>query len=406
MATNLPPDVLFNPLAQFDAVATEIVQTFELLIAQLIARRDALLHKLSQLREDYITMETTLKATIQELKFTRQQLERMDLKVNTSNPFHPKASELYQQTLDNLLILTKLPYPIFQCPTLQTLQNITLDLGDVLIREIPDYSMKTEPTLTGGKKGKMYGFGISIDEANKLIYLCEREDARILVMSFEGKFITRFGQRVLKSPNGIAVTEEDIFVSDMGHHSLFQFHKKSRKLKNKTGTKGREDGELNNPIGLSIDTNGDAFVADCMNHRISIFSKALQFKMCFGAKQLRYPQDVRLTKECVVVLDFEPSCIHTYSRNGTLLTSCISHGTDEGCMLYIPHFLCLDPAGNMFISESHVIKIFSKSGQYIHTIGKRGHKKGEFDYLLGDSVSQLGTIFVLSGNPNYPLQCF
>ena len=53
--TNLP----FNNLKQFDTVSTQILQTFQTLINQLIARRDALLHKLSQLREDYTNKETT-----------------------------------------------------------------------------------------------------------------------------------------------------------------------------------------------------------------------------------------------------------------------------------------------------------------------------------------------------------
>ena len=86
MATNLPPNVPLNPFAQFDAVAIKIVQTFDPLIAQLIARRDALLLELSQLREDYATKETTRKAAIRELKLTRQQLQFMSLKVNTNPP--------------------------------------------------------------------------------------------------------------------------------------------------------------------------------------------------------------------------------------------------------------------------------------------------------------------------------
>ena len=46
MATNEPTNLPFNNLKQFD-VSTQILQTFQTLINQLIARRDALLHKLS-----------------------------------------------------------------------------------------------------------------------------------------------------------------------------------------------------------------------------------------------------------------------------------------------------------------------------------------------------------------------
>ena len=41
MATNMPMNEPINEFARFDIVATDIVNTFELLIVQLTARRDA-----------------------------------------------------------------------------------------------------------------------------------------------------------------------------------------------------------------------------------------------------------------------------------------------------------------------------------------------------------------------------
>ena len=278
--------------------------------------------------------------------------------------------------------------------------------------EVPDYSKKLNPTLTAGKKGKgvneLDAIGLSIDETNELIYIADCGNSRVQVVSFKGKFVASFGQEVLKSPWGIAVTGEDILVTDIALHSLFLFDRKSMKFKKRTGTKGEEEGELNMPIGLCIDTNGDVFVADCLNSRISIFSKALEFKNLFGTGQLRLPQDVKLTNECVVVLDRSQKCIHFFSRNGTLLSSCISQGEGQDCSVEYPWFFCLDPAENIIISDtdSHAIKIFSKSGQRIHTIGKEGNGKGEFIGSCGICISQLGTIFVVSGNPNYSMQCF
>ena len=412
MATNLQTNAPINPFAQFDAVATKILQTFDPLIGQLIARRDALLRKLSQLREDYATKETTRKAAIQELETTRQQLQQMSLKVNKNIPIHQKATELYQQGLEDLVTPTRLPIPLFSCPTLQTLWTLVSEFGEVSEWEVPDYSKKLNPTVTAGKKGKgvneLEATGLSIDETNELIYLADNNNSRVQVVSFEGKFVTSFGQEVFKRPCGIAVTGEDILVTDTSHHSLFLFDKKSMKLKNRNGTKGKEEGQLHNPCGLSIDTNGDVFVADCLNNRISIFSKALEFKNWFGTEQLDLPLDVKLTNECVVVLDWSQSCINFFSRNGTLLSSCISLGGGQNCSVEYPWFFCLDPAENIIISDTdrHAIKIFSKSGQRIHTIGKEGNRKGEFINPYGICISQLGTIFVVSDNPNYSMQCF
>ena len=412
MATNLPPNLPLSPLAHFDTVAIEISETFDPLIAQLIARRDALLYELFQLREDYTNKETTRQAAIQELEQTRQQLELMSLKVNTNIPIHQKATEVYQQGLQDQLTPTQVPYPLLLSPTLQMLQIIISEFGELFVREIPDYSMKLEPTLTAGKFGKgvdeLGAAGLSTDEANKLIYIADYANSRIQVVSFEGEFMRSFGQQILKLPYGIAVAEEDIFVTDNGPYSLYQFHKKDMSLKNRTGTRGKEEGQLNGPSGISIDTNGDVFVADTLNHRISMFSRALKFKKCIGTKQLYYPQDVELTKECVVVLDWSPFCIHLYSREGHFISSCISQGKGQNCLVYKPACFCLDPAENFIISDTsnHAIKIFSKCGNHIHTIGKEGDNIGEFVHPCGICISHFGTIFVVSRNPNYSLQFF
>ena len=51
MATNIEAAV--NEFAQFDRVATQIMNTFEPLIRQLIARRDALLRELEAMKKNY-----------------------------------------------------------------------------------------------------------------------------------------------------------------------------------------------------------------------------------------------------------------------------------------------------------------------------------------------------------------
>ena len=67
MATNEPMVAEVNEFEQFDLVATQILNTFEPLIQQLIARRDALLRKLQDMKVDYLRKESTRKAAREEL---------------------------------------------------------------------------------------------------------------------------------------------------------------------------------------------------------------------------------------------------------------------------------------------------------------------------------------------------
>ena len=391
MATNEPTNLPFNNFQQFDTVATQILQTFQTLVNQLIARRDALLYRLSQLREDYTNKETTRLEAIQELEKIRKQLEEMSLKVNKNIPIHQQATQLYQEGLDDLQTPTKLAYPLFQCETLTTLQSAVSEFGDILEWEIPNYSLKKEPILTAGKKGQgkneLVAEGLFFDENTQQIYIADYENNRGQVMSLQREFITSFGQDVLMKPWGISVNKDHIFVTVRGHHSLFKFCKDTLELLN--STKGSEELQLLGPKGLCI-ADGDVFVADCFNHRIVIFSTNLQFKYRFGTHELDFPLDVKLTPDCVVVLDRSPKCVHLFSRDGDYLSSCISQGKEQISLVCNPWFFCLDLSGNIVISDCdhHCLKIFTQSGEFIHSIGREGNKKGEFIKPRGIAISK------------------
>ena len=412
MATNLPTNEPTNPMTQFDTVATQIHQTFDPLIAQLIGRRDTILLKLSQLRQDYTDKETTRRAAIEELERTQQQMMEMSLKVNINLPIHQQATALYKPGLKQLETPTKLPYPIIICPQLQELQSIISEFGEVREWEVPDYSLKKEPVLTAGKWGngdnELNAAGIAIEENNELIFIADWGKSRVQIASFEGQFMTRFGQDTLERPWGITVSIEHVFITDAGLQVVLQFDRKSYELVVRTGTQGSEDGQFNSPRGLCIDYN-DVLVADSGNNRVSVFSKDLLFISNIGFGHLKDPRDIKLTPDSVVVvLDRSPKCVHYYSKNGHLLSSCIYRREGPDCLVYRPTFLCLDLAGNIIISDrgNHRIRILSQSEQLIHTIGREGTGIGEFMYPFGICISKLGTIFVLSQNPNFSMQCF
>ena len=413
MATNIPTIVPTNPMAQFDTVATRIHQIFDPLIAQLIARRDALLLELTQLGEDYSNKETTRRAAIQEIETAQQQMQMLNLKVNINIPVHQQAADAYKQGLQQLETATQLPCPHFTCPTLHKLESLIAEFGEVIEWEVPDYSLKREPVLTAGKFGtgvnELKASGLAIDESTELIYLADYDNKRVQIVSFKGDFIKRFGQDKLSRPYGIAITSDHIYVTDIRLHALFQFNKNSFQLLNRTGTKGQTDRQLDGPTGLCTDHSGDVFVADSANNRVCIFSHNLQYKSKLGIGQLNNPNDVKLTHDCqVVVLDKSPECVHFYSRDGHLLSSCVSQGEGPEYLVSNPFFLCMDPAGNIMITDygTHSIKIISKHGHLMHTLGKEGHGIGELMRPFGISVSKSGIIFVVSFNINFSIQCF
>ena len=361
----------------------------------------------------YSNQETTRRAAIQEIETAQQQMLMLSLKVNINTPTHQQAADAFERGLQQLETPTKLPCPYFTCPTLHKLESLIAEFGEVIEWEVPDYSLKRKPVLTAGKQGtgskELNASGLANDESNELIYIADNGNKRVQIVSFKGNFIKRFGQDKLKAPCGIAITSEHIYVTDIGLHALFQFNKNSFQLLNRTGTKGQTDAQFDTPTGLCTDYSGDVFVADCGNNRVCIFSRDLKFISKLGIGQLTYPQDVKLTPDYqVVVLDESPECVHFYYRDGHLLSSCVSRGEGLDCFVSKPFFLCIDPAGNIIISDwgTHSIKIISKSGNLMHKIGKEGNGIGEFVRPFGISVSKSGVIFVVSDNANFSIQCF
>ena len=408
MATNQPTTVTDNEFQLFDCVATRIMSTFDLLRDQLTARRDALLNALQIMKENYISKETTRKASITELETIIQQMQELSVKVNTNLEIHRNAIEGYRRKIKEHQTPTKHPCPLFSCPTLAQLETQIAEFGD--LKEGVDYSLKKEPVIAVGQRGKanneLNAVDLALDELNQLIYIADWDNSRVQVVSFDGNFLKRFGQGILKRPFGIAVTEDNVFVTDFNLHALFQFSKKDCQLKRRTGTRGGREGQLDYPRGLCIDSNGDVFVADSSNHRVSVFSRDFKFLNCLTTQHLENPRDVKVTQDSVVVLDRSPNCLHFFSRNGDLLRSCVTQG-DDG-MVNRPRFFCLDTAGNILITDCtrNSIKVLSPSGQLIYTIGKEGHGRGELYQPFGICVTQLGIIFVVSENRNFGLQSF
>ena len=410
MATNEPMVAEVNEFEQFDLVAKQILNTFEPLIQQLIARRDALLRKLQDMKEDYLRKESTRKAAREELLATQLHLQELSLKVNENKQYHQQATDIYKERIQQLETPTKLPLPFLSCPTLNELRTAISEFGEVKECKL-DYSLKKQPVLAVGKRGSAdnelyHPAGLALDEVNQLIYIADCYNSRIQVVSFEGKFLKRFGQDILKEPWGIAVTADNVFVTDCDLHALLQFRKNDCKLVKRTGTEGAGEGQLDDPRGLCSDYNGDVYVADCGNHRVSVFSKQLQFVKCLASQQLKSPVDVKVTPDSVVILDRSPNCIHFYSRSGDLLRSCVTQGKDG--TVCDPWFFCLDVAGNILIADTyrHDVKILSPSGHLIHVIGKEGQGRGEFVCPYGICVSETGIVFVVSWNENFGLQSF
>lgn len=129
--------------------------------------------------------------------------------------------------------------------------------------------------------------GITIGD-DGLIYVADTWNHIVIVLDQNGNIVRQLGQRAVLTdigdgsdpatspglffgPRGVAVTENEIYVTDTGNERVQVFSKDGTFLR-AFGGFGTASGELQEPTGIAIGPDGNVYVADSGNGRISIFT--------------------------------------------------------------------------------------------------------------------------------------
>ena len=154
------------------------------------------------------------------------------------------------------------------------------------------------------------------------------------------------------------------------------------------------------PTGLTIDeSNGNIYVSDYINNCIQILSQDFRFISQFGKDTLKYPHDVKLSKEYIFVLDGSNPCLHLFNYNHILQKSAVSRG--NGMEVVNPYYFFIDQTDNIIISDSgsDSIHIFNEEFQLIHEISVS-------PIPMGITVDKRGRVIVVCQAENNCLQIY
>ena len=235
------------------------------------------------------------------------------------------------------------------------------------------YREKINPVKKFGTKGKAkgelnYPIGLTLYR-NESIYIADTGNSRIQIFSTAGKFVAEFGKEQLNRPDSIALNDKWVFVSDYYHNAVFKF-----KITDKQYVCQSAKGELNYPLGITVDTSGEVLVADYNNNRIAILNSELKLVREIGKDKLKQPRDVKINKNNIFVADNnEINNIHIFTKSGDINRSFIK--LDKGTFLI--HF-CFDLYNNIIVSDcsSMSIQIYTINGELIHKIVCKSYTRG------------------------------
>ena len=209
-------------------------------------------------------------------------------------------------------------------------------------------------------------------------------------------------------PHGIALHRDNIYVTDIIRHAVFHFRMEQqiRHVATLGWGEGSSGEQLNNPQGLTVSTDGDVFVTDCDNHRVQILDPSLRFKRHVTHQSMKYPRDVELTRDEMYVLCQDSPCVLMFSHAGEMRRSLVTRG--RGMQVSNAMFFFLDAQQNLFISDrgAHSVKIFSKDGICLHTVGQEGHGRGMLYHPTGVALTKDLNLVIVSHNDNFSLQIF
>ena len=380
---------VFNVDAKLEALKLEILRTFDELSRNLVAHRDNLLSRLARIKEGH-DRNVELEEAINQLRISKDNF----LATMTSNLVGASLDAI-KERLDgdietkvaNKVVVENLEFVEFRCFSGKIRKAIE---ETDLIELVREYVGRENPVIKRCKSGRGNGEfsiprGISIDIIKNEVFIADRSNSRIQVLTTEGEYLRSFGTDHLKEPRGICVSQDGVFVTDAAIACLSRFSLAGQFI-NKTGSRGTTPGCFSGIAGLCYEA-GLVYVCDCNMQRIKVFDLNLKFVKEFGYGEIKYPTDITIYSDTLHILSQDQNTIYCYNRDGTYLKKIELIGQEHQMTLAL--FFTTDKKGNFIITDqsSNEIRIFSPNGVLKHILG-RGH----LPFLAGITLDNTNNI--------------
>jgi DNA-binding beta-propeller fold protein YncE len=307
--------------------------------------------------------------------------------------------------------------------------------GNVIETKAPGGSSVTvsppEFSLAFGKEGSGNGLfkhptDVATDGSGN-VWVNDRENGRVQKFSASGSFIGAYGSKgsgayQFEGAWDIAVnqTTGNVYVGDSGNNRIDELNSSGAfvetigwgvsdgktelevcKSSCKYGLPGSGNGQLNYPLGITIDSHGDILVADDNNSRVEEFSEAGAYLSQFGSKgtgngQFTEPDGLAISEGEIYVVDHGNKRVEEFSPNGAYLNQFGSEGSGTG-QFKEPTEIAVNPNNpDIYVADESENRVeeFSPAGKFLAEFGMWGTGPGQFQGSAGLAVNAGGDIYV------------
>ena len=234
---------------------------------------------------------------------------------------------------------------------------------------------------------------VVVDSGNKCVVVLDNE-LNFLTVIGEGN-----GDSTFERPDGVAVTDNVIAVTDHGSNQVKKFSLQGEFL-SVIGCKGTDNGQFQQPRGLTFNTNKLLYVVDKGNRRIQVFQQDDKFAFSFGNQgsgpgRLQWPIVIRIDpNNNTLVTDRRANCIHQFTWLGDYIQTI-------NCFASYIYAFAISPTGYFIVGhrgDNDKIRVHSPTYQFMTEFGNIGSEKGEFDGIMGMAISLSGIVYVVEWN--------
>ena len=221
------------------------------------------------------------------------------------------------------------------------------DCSQVVTHEGNEFGWLTDVTVTPNDEI------VIVDNGNKCVVVL---DIKLNLLKVIGQ---GSGNSRLVYPDGVAVTDNVIAVSDWDSHQVKKYSLQG-KLLSVIGSYGNKNGQFNHPMGLAFNNNKLLYVVDSDNYRVQVFQQDDSFAFSFGSKgsnpgQFQYPARIAIDpNNNVLVTDYSANCINIFTDKGQFIQTinCDS-----------PWAITISPTGYLITDHNDIIRVIQFSLQ-------------------------------------------
>lgn len=194
--------------------------------------------------------------------------------------------------------------------------------------------------------------GIAIDSDGR-VYVSDSQRGEILVLDDDHSALFVIKERLVR-PTGVAISGNQLYVTDTGQHKVLVFDRKGKFLR-EFGVRGSGSGELNFPVHIAA--RDTLYIVDAMNHRVQMFDLQGKAISSFGgignaAGSFANPKSLAVDSDRnLYVTDALLDCFQIFDRSGQLLLVVGSNGTADGEFMS-PSGIAVDVNDNIYVADA------------------------------------------------------